>query len=67
MSFSSLNGTVDVTLPSDVKAKLMMKTNNGEIWSDFASLRSRRFGSEYSGRVDRIKSHEALWQICRPE
>lgn len=35
MSFTSFNGKVDVTLPSDVKANLMMKTNNGEIWSDF--------------------------------
>ena len=35
MSFTSFNGKVDVTLPSDVKASVMMKTNNGEIWSDF--------------------------------
>jgi hypothetical protein len=35
MSFTSFNGRVDVTLPSDVKANVMMKTNNGEIWSDF--------------------------------
>jgi DUF4097 and DUF4098 domain-containing protein YvlB len=35
MSFTSFNGTVDVTLPPDVKANVMMKTNNGEIWSDF--------------------------------
>jgi hypothetical protein len=35
MSFTSFNGTVDVTLPADVKSNVMMKTNNGEIWSDF--------------------------------
>src|SRR5580698_7935000 len=35
MSFTSFNGRVDVSLPSDVKANVMMKTNNGEIWSDF--------------------------------
>lgn len=35
MSFTSFNGVVDVTLPADVKANVMMKTNNGEIWSDF--------------------------------
>jgi hypothetical protein len=35
MSFTSFNGTVDVTLPADIKANVMMKTNNGEIWSDF--------------------------------
>jgi hypothetical protein len=35
MSFSSLNGNVDVTLPADVKANVKMKTDNGEIYSDF--------------------------------
>ena len=35
MSFSSLNGDIDVTLPADVKAKVKMKSDNGEIYSDF--------------------------------
>jgi hypothetical protein len=35
MSFSSMNGNVDVTLPADTKANLKMRTDNGEIWSDF--------------------------------
>lgn len=35
MSFSSLNGNVDVTLPGDIKANVKMKTDNGEIFSDF--------------------------------
>lgn len=35
MSFSSLNGNVDVTLPADLKANVKMKTDNGEIYSDF--------------------------------
>jgi hypothetical protein len=35
MSFSSLNGKVDVTLPADTKARLRLKTTNGEIYSDF--------------------------------
>ena len=35
MSFSTLNGTVDVTLPADTKANLQMRTDNGDIWSDF--------------------------------
>jgi DUF4097 and DUF4098 domain-containing protein YvlB len=35
MSFSSLNGDVDVTLPADLKANVKMKTDNGEIYSDF--------------------------------
>ncbi len=35
MSFISFNGDVDVTLPPDVKANVRMKTDNGEIYSDF--------------------------------
>jgi len=35
MSFSSMNGDVDVTLPADVKANVKMKSQQGEIYSDF--------------------------------
>jgi hypothetical protein len=35
MSFTSFNGDVDVTLPADVKATLAMKSDQGEIFSDF--------------------------------
>ncbi len=35
MSFSSLNGKIDVTLPADVKASVLMKSDQGEIYSDF--------------------------------
>lgn len=35
MSFSSLNGDVDVTLPADVKANLKIKAGHGETFSDF--------------------------------
>ncbi len=35
MSFSSLNGNLDVTLPGDTKARLRMKTDNGAVYSDF--------------------------------
>ncbi len=35
MSFSTLNGKVDVTLPADTKAKLRLKNGNGAIYSDF--------------------------------
>jgi hypothetical protein len=35
MSFSTLNGTVDLTLPADTKANLRMRTDNGDIWTDF--------------------------------
>ena len=35
MSFSTLNGDIDITLPADVKARVKMKSDNGEIYSDF--------------------------------
>ncbi len=35
MSFSSMNGDIDVTLPSDTKASLKLKNDQGEIYSDF--------------------------------
>jgi DUF4097 and DUF4098 domain-containing protein YvlB len=35
MSFSSMNGDVDVTLPADIKANVKMKSQQGEIYSDF--------------------------------
>jgi DUF4097 and DUF4098 domain-containing protein YvlB len=34
-SFSSVNGTISVTLPPDVKANLKMRSDNGGIYSDF--------------------------------
>ena len=35
MSFSTLNGEVDVTLPADLKANLKIKSGHGETYSDF--------------------------------
>ena len=35
MAFSSFNGKVDVTLPSSIKANLRMRSDNGDIFTDF--------------------------------
>jgi hypothetical protein len=35
MSFLSMNGKVDVTLPGDTKANLKMRTDNGDVYTDF--------------------------------
>lgn len=35
MSFTSMNGKVDVTLPADTKARLRIKSDRGSIYSDF--------------------------------
>jgi DUF4097 and DUF4098 domain-containing protein YvlB len=35
LSFSTLNGSIDVSLPSDLKANLKLKADNGDIFTDF--------------------------------
>lgn len=35
MAFTSLNGTVDVTLPATTKANLRMRSDHGDVYSDF--------------------------------
>jgi len=35
MAFSSMNGTIDVTFPADLKANVSLRTDNGEVFSDF--------------------------------
>ena len=35
MAFTSLNGSVDVTLPPTTKANLRLRSNHGEVYSDF--------------------------------
>lgn len=64
MSFSSLNGDIDVTFPADTKARLKLKSEHGEIYSDFdlkmeASSRqpmvedNRSKGGKYKVQFDR--------------
>lgn len=63
MSFTTLNGKIDVTLPADTKAKLRLKTDNGSVYSDFdvkmepdtskpAIEDSRGQGGKYRIRMD---------------
>lgn len=35
MSFSTLNGDIDVTFPAGLKADVQIKSDNGEVYSDF--------------------------------
>ena len=58
MSFSTMNGNIDVTLPSATRANVRMKTDNGEIFSDFdvkmqaeASAASEGRGKDGMSRV----------------
>lgn len=41
MSFSTMNGDIDVTLPASTKANLKMKSDFGEVYSDFEIDMSR--------------------------
>ena len=64
MAFSSLNGDIDVTFPADLKANLSLKSDRGDILSDFdvqiqASAPqqtvedARRHGGKYRVRFDK--------------
>ena len=64
MSFISWNGKIDVTVPADTKANLKMRTDNGDIYSDFeVQLRAansqpvvqdnRNRGGRYRVEIDR--------------
>ena len=35
MAFSTLNGDVDLTLPSDASANVVLRSDNGDVYSDF--------------------------------
>ena len=35
LAFSTFNGLVDLTLPPDFKSNLTVKTNHGQVFSDF--------------------------------
>lgn len=66
MSFSSLNGNLDVRLPASVKANLRLETNNGEVYSDFPidmlapSFEKTTEDNRGKGGTYRIKIEQAL-------
>ncbi|MGH2567701.1 MAG: DUF4097 family beta strand repeat-containing protein [Bacteroidota bacterium] len=55
MSFSSLNGKIDVTLPPDIKATLFMRTDQGEIYTDFDMQLDRASVKTEEGKEKRGK------------
>jgi hypothetical protein len=58
LSFTSLNGTVDVTLPPTVRANLKLRSDRGEVYTDFdvkLQEKSQPVGSDFrSGYPMRI-------------
>jgi hypothetical protein len=64
MSFSSLNGDINVTLPPDTRARLKMKTDNGELYTDFdvrLEAASPHVIEENSGGRHRIKQDRTTY------
>lgn len=64
MAFSSLNGDLDVTFPADLKANLSLRTDNGEVFSDFdvavapstpktTEVDTRKTGGKYRVKVEK--------------
>ncbi len=52
MAFSTINNHIDVTLPSDIKATLKMKTDGGDIYSNFdmdIGEKQEKTPNEYKG------------------
>lgn len=60
MSFSSLNGKIDVTLPADIKASVMMKSDMGEIYSDFDLKMDRSFTKKEDSGKTKGKYHVSI-------
>ena len=64
MAFSSLNGDIDVTFPADLKANVSIRSDRGDVFSDFdVQLKaaasqpevedSRRKGGKYRVKIDK--------------
>ena len=64
MSFSTMNGTIDVTLPADIKANLKMKVDNGDVYTDFdVKLTNDKFDTTESntGKGVRIRGNKTTY------
>jgi hypothetical protein len=56
MAFSTLNGDVDVTLPPSARVDVLLRSDNGEIYSDFDIVLERRQAQvESDGRKGRYR------------
>jgi hypothetical protein len=60
LSFSTMNGDIDVTLPANPKANVRMKTDHGEIYSDFEVKFEPGARVEESGSEPRKDGHYRL-------
>lgn len=59
MAFSTVNGHIDVTLPSDTKATLKMKTERGDVYTNFdMDIEEKK---EKSHKEDKPGSTDTSW------
>jgi DUF4097 and DUF4098 domain-containing protein YvlB len=49
MSFVSMNGNIDVTLPADIKSRLRLKTFDGSVYTDFDVKMEGAYGAINGG------------------
>lgn len=64
MAFSSLNGDVDITFPSNVKANISAKTDNGDVLTDFEmeTIKSEpKITSRNNSGVYKVKSEKGVF------
>jgi hypothetical protein len=65
MAFTSLNGKVDVTMPANIKANLKMRSDNGDVFTDFdVQLRQGTPGSAGPARNNgkyRVEVNRAIF------
>ncbi len=57
MSFSTMNGDIDVTIPPDTKANLRLKNDHGEVWTDFDMK------LESTPKVEQGKSNDGRYRV----
>jgi hypothetical protein len=63
MSFTSFNGTVDVTLPRTAKANLKLRSDRGDIITDFEMQRLANVAPQTrtDGRTNRIEINQSVY------
>ena len=67
MAFSSLSGTVDVTLPATTKANLKLRSDNGDVFTDFdvqqtdPPARSGWVGPDRGNKRVRFESNSTIY------
>jgi DUF4097 and DUF4098 domain-containing protein YvlB len=66
MAFSTVNSHIDVTLPSDTKATLKMKTEFGDIYSNFdVEVKEEQVKSDKSEKYGHAATNFSNWTTAR--